>query len=430
VRDTDDTPAALAGLANLYDDCIHCGLCLEHCPTYRESLKEGESPRGRIYGIRALAEGRLDPNDGTTAQLDSCVGCRACETACPAGVQYGTLLEMARERFVEPQRPPGARRLFWRSLLRHILPYRNRLKVAVLPGLWAARVLVKRGFAAAWLPEVAKRLLELLPPKPKRVPVPEWTPAQGVEKGTVALMNGCAMPVFFGDVDAATVRVLSKAGFRVWVPPMQGCCGAIHLHDGDRQGARALARDNLAVLKRFPLDHIVSHSGGCSATLHEYASLLADDPEWAERARQFTAKVVDFSSLIAQSDIQWPTAAPNQPPVRVTWHDPCHLVHGLKVKEAPRAIIRQVPNVEFVELVEADWCCGGAGSYTLLQAERSDKLLTHKLQHIQATQASIVLTANPPCLMQIGRGLRQAEPAPTLMHLALWLDSLDESHHG
>jgi glycolate oxidase iron-sulfur subunit len=403
-------------LAALYDHCIHCGLCLSSCPTYRESGNEAESPRGRIYLMKGLAEGRLAPSAGVTEHLDACVGCRACESACPAGVAYGSLLERARAQFVEPHRSAGARTLFWRPLIRQVLPFRGRMAASTVPARLARKLLVKRGKAPGWLPPSLARSLEVLPAPQPGDRLPEWTPAVGPEKGVVAVLEGCAMSVLYRQVNLATARMLARAGYRVWAPPAAGCCGAIHLHDGDPEGARALARANLAAFDRPDLVAIISNAGGCGAALHEYAELLPDDP----RARAFSAKVQDFSQFLAAQDL--PPARPLD--ATVTYHDPCHLAHGLKVRSAPRELLKRIPGIKYVELAEADWCCGGAGSYALLQPELSDKLLAHKLANVQATGASILVTQNPPCLMQVQRGLDQAGKPVRLVHLAQLLDEL------
>ncbi len=410
-----------APLSGLYDACIHCGLCLTSCPTYRETGDEAMSPRGRIYLIRALEEGRLAPSPAVNVPLDGCVGCRACETACPAGVRYGSLLEQARARYVEPVRPRDARTTFWRPLIRQVLPFKGRMGLAMLPGKLVRRALVRGGKAPAWLPPALARPLELLPARQPAAPaLPVWTPAVGEEKGVVAFLEGCAMPVLYPAANHATVRLLARAGYRVWVPRAAGCCGAIHLHDGDLAGARARARANVAAYERHDVAAVVTNAGGCGAALHEYGELLAADPIWAPRAAALAAKAVDLARFLARIGLPAPTRAVE---VTATWHDPCHLVHGLGVRTEPRDLVRAMPGVRYVELAEADWCCGGAGSYTLLQPEMADKLLAHKIRHVRETGAQVLVTANPPCLMQIGRGLEQAGTPVRIVHLAEFLDS-------
>lgn len=409
-----------APLAGLYDACIHCGLCLTSCPTYRETGDEANSPRGRIYLVRALEEGRLQPGPDVNAPLDACVGCRACETACPAGMKYGAMLERARTRYVEPTRPRDVRTMVMRPLLRQVLPFKNRMALATLPGKLARRVLVREGKAPAWLPPALARPLELLPaPQPAAGALPEWTAAIGEEKGVVALLEGCAMPALYPAVNHATVRLLARAGYRVWAPRAAGCCGAIHLHDGDLEGARTRARANVAAFERHEVAAVISNAGGCGAALHEYGDLLADDPAWAARAAALAAKATDLARFLAKAGLPAPTR-PRE--VVATWHDPCHAAHGLGVRAEPRALVRGMPGVRYVELAEADWCCGGAGSYTLLQPAMADKLLAHKVRHVVESGAEVLVTANPPCLMQIGRGLAQAGWPGRIVHLAEFLD--------
>lgn len=409
-----------APLSGLYDACIHCGLCLTSCPTYRETGDEAMSPRGRIYLIRALEEGRLAPSPDVNAPLDGCVGCRACETACPAGVRYGSLLERARARWVEPARPRDARTAVWRPLIRQLLPFKGRMSLATLPAKLARRALVRGGKAPAWLPPALARPLELLPASQAAGgALPEWTPALGEERGVVAFLEGCAMPALYPAVNQATVRLLARAGYRVWVPRAAGCCGAIHLHDGDLAGARQRARANVAAFERHAVEAVITNAGGCGAALHEYGELLADDPAWAPRATALAASAVDLARFLVRAGLPAPTR-PRE--VTATWHDPCHLAHGQGIRQEPRELVRGMPGVRYVELAEADWCCGGAGSYTLLQPEMADRLLAHKLRHVRESGAQVLVTANPPCLMQIGRGLEQAGTPVAIVHLAEFLD--------
>ena len=407
-------------LRGLLDACIHCGLCLPSCPTYRETGDEAHSPRGRIYLIRALEEGRLAPGPDVNAPLDGCVGCRACETACPAGMRYGALLERARDRYVEPSRPRDVRTTVWRPLLRQVLPFKGRMAAATLPGKLARRLLVREGRAPGWLPAALARPLELLPSaQPSAPAIPEWTPAIGEEKGVVAFLEGCAMPSLYPAVNGATVRLLARAGYRVWTPRAAGCCGAIHLHDGDLAGAAARARRNVAAFERHEVAAVITNAGGCGATLHEYGDLLAGDPAWAPRAAKLAGLATDLARFLVRVGLPAPT---RPQAVRATWHDPCHLAHGLGVRAEPRELVKAMPGVTYVELPEADWCCGGAGSYTLLQPEMADKLLAHKVRHVRETGAEVLVTANPPCLMQIGRGLERDGAPVRIVHLAAFLD--------
>jgi glycolate oxidase iron-sulfur subunit len=407
------------GASGLLDACIHCGLCLPRCPTYRETGDEVASPRGRLHLMRALEEGRLEATPEVREAFDGCVGCRACETACPAGVRYGTLLEHARATWVEPARPATVGVKLWRRLAGSVLAERRLLGLGVGPGRLTRRLLVRMGRAPAWLPPPLGRALELLPDGPLLPPraLPEWTPAVGAERGVVAFLQGCAGAALYGEANAATVRLLARAGFRVWAPAALGCCGALQLHEGDREGALARARANVAALQAQACVAVVTNAGGCGATLSEYAHLLPDAPE----ASALAAKVVDLATFLVREGL--PPPPPGATPRRITWHDPCHLAHGLGVREAPRRLLAGLPGVTLVELPEADWCCGGAGSYTLKQPAMADRLLAAKLANVRATGAELVVTANPPCLMQIGRGLAQEPEAPRVVHLATFLDA-------
>jgi glycolate oxidase iron-sulfur subunit len=366
--------------------------------------------------MRALEEGRLAAGPEVNEHFDSCVGCRACETACPAGVQYGSLLERVRAQYVEPSRPTSPGTAAWRGVVRHVLPHATRLAWASVPGRVLKKALVHRGRAAAWLPKGLGRALELLPSGPllPASTLPEWTPAQGTERGVVAFLPGCAGQALYAGVGAASVSLLARAGYRVWVPPQAGCCGAVHLHEGDRTGAVQAAQRNLQAFSAQPFEALISAAGGCTATLHEYGDLLPD----VAGSKGLAQKVEDLASFLARVGLP---AAKLDSPVRVTWHDPCHLAHGLGVREAPRQLLRSLPGVTLVELPEADWCCGGAGTYTLKQAELSDRLLAHKLAAVASTQADYLLTANPPCLMQLERGLTQQGSTTRLMHVADFL---------
>lgn len=404
---------------DLLSACIHCGLCLPRCPTYRETGDEAASPRGRLYLMRALEERRLQAGPEVNEHLDSCVGCRACETACPAGVRYGTLLERVRAQYVEPSRPASWAGQAWRGVVRHVLPHAPRLAAATIPGRLVKKLLVKQGRAPQWLPPGVGRALELLPDGPygPAPALPEWTVAIGPERGVVAFLPGCAGLALYAASAAAAVRLLARAGYRVWVPPGAGCCGAVQLHEGDRAGATEAARRNVNALAQHPFEAVISAAGGCTATLHEYGELL---PEVSTSAH-LAAQVEDLASFLSRVGLPAPAC---ERPLRVTWHDPCHLAHGLGVRAAPRKLLQSIPGVTLVELPEADWCCGGAGTYTLKQPELSDRLLERKLAAIESTGAEVLLTANPPCLMQIARGLAQKGSPVRLLHIAEFIEGL------
>lgn len=375
-------------------DCVHCGLCLSACPTYVELGTEMDSPRGRIHLMKGLADGVLEPTREVVEHLDLCLGCRACETACPSGVRYGELLEATREHLATA---PSRRR--WKAALSHLVtavfPDPGRLRQALSP----LRLLQR---TPLW--PLARRLVPqaaLLPPLEVAQPLAPETPPRGDERARVGLLAGCVNRVLFSATNAATVRVLARNGCRVLTPPQEFCCGALHLHAGERPRAREMAR---AAIAAFPadLDAVLVNAAGCGAAMKEYGHLLAGDPAWAERAREFAGRVKDVSEFLAALPFE-PPRAPLR--ARATYHDACHLAHGQGIREQPRALVRAIPGLELVELEEADHCCGSAGSYNLTEPAMARRLGARKARHIRATGASCVLAANPGCALQISAQL-------------------------
>jgi glycolate oxidase iron-sulfur subunit len=380
-------------------DCVHCGICLPQCPTYRVLQQEMDSPRGRLYLIRAAAEGRIGLTEKFVTHMDRCLGCRACETACPAGVPFGRLLEEVRGQ-VERQVPrPAARRLLGRLIL-GTFPSRRRLAtvLGLLRGYRASglQALVRRTGLLGRFPrlEAMEQLLPPLGPVP-RDPLPQVLEPAGIARGRVALLSGCVQALLFDGVNRASARLLARAGYRVVIPPSQGCCGALHLHWGDRDGARRLARANLDAFDG--VDWIVSNAAGCGAALRDYGHLLRDEP----RAARLAERVRDVSELLADR-----LPGPRQPvPLAVTYHEPCHLAHGQRVREAPRTLLRAIPGLRLIELAESDVCCGSAGVYNLMEPVIAGQLLERKLDRIAATGAEVVASGNPGCLLQLRKGL-------------------------
>ncbi len=392
-------------LRSLADACIHCGLCLDACPTYAELGAEPDSPRGRIYFMRALLEGRLEATADVTRHLDSCLGCRACEPACPSGVQYGHLLEGVRAGVGSSKGGLDAR--FWRWVVRHVLPDRRRFRLLTLPARLLART------EHRWLPPALRRSVEMFPPSAWGAePLPPATPAEGfVRRGRAGFLAGCAMPILYPQVNSASVKLLARAGYDVIVPESAGCCGALQAHDGDEQGARQRAT---ALRECFGnCDVVVTNSAGCGAAMKGYP-------------REFAGKVRDLSEALLFAN--WlpgrPLAAISGAPPRVAYHDPCHLSHGQGVRTPPRELLRRA-GASLTDVGEADYCCGGAGSYTLLQPELSDRLMVRKLDHLLAGTPDMIVSANPSCLMQIRRGLAARERDVPVLHLAevLWATS-------
>ena len=420
-------PLALHGLSvEGVNQCVHCGLCLAYCPTFSELGTEMDSPRGRIFTIKALAEGRMTLTDSAVEHLELCLGCRACEPVCPSGVPYGRLIEAAKAE-IERQRPGGiVRRVFrWMNfglLLGH--PRMLRLAAAGLRSYQASGLqrlvrrsgLVKRlpGTLPAW-----EALLPTLPSAAERAPLPPLVPAEGAHRARVALLTGCVQSVVFGAHNRATARILAKNGCEVVVPREQGCCGALNAHGGDHGRAVAMAKRTIEVFEATRVDAVVVNTSGCGAHMKAYGTLLADDPAWAERAHRFAMSVQDFAEFLAKAPLRGPLAPV---PMTVTYHDPCHVVHGQKIKKEPRQLLAQVPALNVVDLPESDWCCGSAGIYNLTQPEMAARLLARKVNHVLDTGAAAVVTANPGCILQIQQGLRARGRDLPVLHLVEILD--------
>jgi glycolate oxidase iron-sulfur subunit len=422
-------PNADAPSPELLQRCVHCGFCLPTCPTYAVLGVEMDSPRGRIRLMETVWQGRVDvKSDPFERHMYGCLDCRACETACPSGVEFGKLMEGARSQ-IEAARPRSlTERLVRVMAFQFLLP-----RPAVLGTFAHFSVLSKRLGAAAVLHAIGSRvpvarrlagLLDLIPARASSRALPAIYPARGARRGSVALFTGCVMRAAFADTNGATARVLARNGFEVIVPETQTCCGALHAHAGERVDARVLARRNIASLEGLDVDAFIVNAAGCGAALKEYGWLLKDDPAWADRATRFASRVKDASEFLGDAGL---TATPGPLRVRVAYDDPCHLLHGQKIKDQPRAMLAAIPELKVLPLTEADWCCGSAGTYNVTQPELSAKLLERKVGHITATGAELLVTANPGCQMQIAAGLRAARAPITVIHL---MDLLDRAYSG
>jgi glycolate oxidase iron-sulfur subunit len=444
---------------DLMRQCIHCGFCLPTCPTYAVLGTEMDSPRGRIYQMQAVAEGRLSLTADFIEHMYCCLGCRACETACPSGVQFGKLIEAAREEIqldaaqhtdnitlstssLEEQqatvpRTQPVRRLTERALRRFffdiMLPSRLTtsltfagLKIYQRSGLQTlvhkSRLLEyvnalpsplqgKLAIPEALMPQASGDLF----PRP----LPEITPAMGEKRYRVGFISGCIMDQIYRDINEATIRVLTANGCEVITPTSQRCCGALHVHAGEGERGRQLARQNIEVFEEYACDAIVINSAGCGSNLKEYSHLLRDDPVYAERAQAFSAKIKDVSEFLAGLKLQ---PSLGKLSYTVAYHDACHLAHGQKIRQQPRQLLKNIPGLKLVELKEADWCCGSAGIYNITNQEMASKLLTRKMQHITATQANVVATGNPGCMMQIALGARERQLDLKVVHPVQLLD--------
>lgn len=422
-------PGSWAGWPHL-QDCVHCGLCLSSCPTYLATGVEMSSPRGRIHMVRALGDGRGAFSRELVKHLDQCLGCLACQVACPSGVVYSHALEEARSAIGEHfERASGDRALRW--LVEHVFPYPRRLGWAVVCLYWYQRLGVSRVIQASGLlrrmsPRLAQMelLLPAVPPARDRQPLPELTQARGKRCGRVGLLVGCAQRHFLPGVNRATARVFAKAGYEVVAPVRQGCCGALHAHSGDLTEARRMARAVIDLFDRAGVDLVVANAAGCGAAMKDYGHLLRDDGTWAKRAEAFSRKVRDVSQVLA--DVTW-NGDLRPVPASVAYHEACHLVHGQRIRSEPRAILQQIPDLRLVELAESDVCCGSAGTYNLLQPEMANRLLARKIDRIRLADTDYVAAGNIGCLLQIQLGLRQAGVRTRAVHP---VELLDWSLHG
>lgn len=440
---------------DLMRQCIHCGFCLPTCPTYAVLGVEMDSPRGRIYQMQAVAEGRLAVNEDFVEHMYCCLGCRACETACPSGVQFGKLIEAAREQIqieaasttmdqeqvhpadeypvTEKSMESLAGTLLRRFFFDVMLPSRlittlvfSGLKIYQRSGLQA---LVRRlGLLdmvdALPTPFQGKlkqpeALMEQAGGDIVPMPLPEITEAHGERRYRVGFISGCIMDQVFRDINEATLRVLAANGCEVITPPQQQCCGALHVHAGEAERGRQLARQNIDVFEPYQCDAIIINSAGCGSNLKEYGHLLRDDAEYAERATAFSDKVKDISEFLVSIELNTQMGEVKR---KVAYHDACHLAHGQKIRQQPRELLKGIPGIELRTLKEADWCCGSAGIYNITNQEMAGELLERKMGHIDACGADVIATGNPGCMLQIAKGARERDMAVEVIHPVQLLD--------
>ena len=407
-----------------YSRCVHCGLCSNHCPTYRLWHQEADSPRGRIRQMQLVDEGKLELDDAFITHIDRCLDCRACESACPSGVEYGKLVELARAQIEEQYRRPFFSRVARDLVYRRLLPYPQRIATAAR----FLRFYQRSGLAALThgtgiLKILGLRDRERLLPKIDSdfffSELGKTFPAQGTRRARVALFAGCVAQVTFSDLNRATIRVLQANGCEVVVPAEQVCCGALPAHAGVRDVARNLARANFAAFLGKDCDAIITNAAGCGSTLKEYTHLFPEDDAAHEQAARFTAKVRDVNEFLAELGL---TAALQALPLRVTYQDSCHLVHGQKIREAPRALISAIPGIEFVEMQLAEQCCGSAGVYNVTETKASLELLALKMDCVRETKAQVIVTANPGCILQLRAGAAIHGTGQEVLHVVELLD--------
>lgn len=402
-------------------DCIHCGLCLHTCPTYQLTGNESVSPRGRIHLMRAEAEGRIEPDHSFEEAMDSCLLCLRCESVCPAGVRFESMMVDCRDG-LDSARPKGWLVRRARGIgFGHILPSRTGIRFA-LGALKLAQVLGLTRLAPLFLGARGRALASLppVPPRAERQPLNLTAPTSGSETQEAWLMEGCVMPELFGRVNRASVAVIAAAGVHCRTHAEHTCCGALHTHNGDLAGARELARTTITAYESSEGIPVVINSAGCGSHMKEYPRLFSEEPEWLERARAFSARVVDFSEFLAAPErldvLKTQLGATDSG--TLTFDDPCHLCHGQGVRSAPRTLLASIPGSEVVELEDPEACCGSAGIHSMLRPEDSSALLAGKLQDLERSGAQTLVTANPGCHMQWAGGLAQARSDKQVRHVA------------
>jgi len=417
----------IPGLIPVYEDyarCIHCGLCLNACPTYRLWNLEADSPRGRIHQMIHVEQGNVPVTDSFVDHIDKCLDCRACETACPSGVEYGKLVEYARARIERDYRRPLLSRIARDVVYRRLLPYPKRIaSVARLLRFYQRSGLqsLARSIGILKLLGVNKR--ERLLPRVDSNFFYDWLGktffARGERRARVAFFAGCVANVTFAELNAATIRVLTANGCDVVIPDGQLCCGALAAHAGIRDVARELAHKNLSAFVLDDIDAVVTNAAGCGSTLREYEHLFTPDEAEYAQAAAFAKKTRDVTEFLASLGLSAPVKAL---PLRVTYQDSCHLLHGQKVREAPRKLLRAIPELDLVELPHSDLCCGSAGVYNVTQTEASLELLAEKMRCASATRAQVIATSNPGCLLQMRAGAEMHHTNQQVLHVIELLD--------
>jgi glycolate oxidase iron-sulfur subunit len=390
---------------DLVKDCVHCGFCLSACPTYLETGNELDSPRGRIYLMKSALEGKIPMGGSLVKHLDMCLGCIACEPACPSGVQYSRLIESARSQI---ERPFSEK--LHRSLIFSIFPYSRRLRL-LLPLLYlyqaiGLRHLIQQSGLLRKLSKTLSKMDDMLPTIKSRAlfpSMPNVVHAKGKKRHRVALLNGCVQSVLFPQVNEATIRVLSENGCDVFIPGNQGCCGALSLHSGRLSEARDFARANINIFERSDCDAIIVNSAGCGSAMKEYRELLKEEGAYAERAETISKKTKDIMEFLGEIGL---CGDLKEVKCRVTYQDACHIAQAQRIKTQPRNVIKKIPGVEFVELPESELCCGSAGIYNIVEPDMSGRLLDRKIRNLKETNSDLLVAGNPGCLLQIQMGIR------------------------
>ncbi len=406
--------------------CVHCGLCLSSCPTYLELGLETESPRGRLALMKAVNEGRAEYTDRLVGHMELCLLCRACEAACPSQVPFGSLMADTRANIQNRTDGPRLGSQIQDLAFKHLLPHKRRLELAFrLARIYQDSGLQRWVRKSGLLSMVPSKLAEMesaMPPLPERFFPPsnmDFFPAMGNARAVVGFFSGCIMPLTFGHVNAATMRVLSRNGCDVVIPSAQGCCAALNHHGGEKEAAGEMAKRNIDAFEAAGVDAVIVNSAGCGAMLKEYNELLEGEPDYAQRAKSFVGKVKDINEFLSELSID---ANMGHIDKRATYQDSCHLAHAQRIKDQPRELMGMIPGLELIEMPGSDRCCGAAGVYQITQREMSYRLLQSKMDDVTSTGADLVVTANPGCMIQLDSGLRERGVPGRSFHVIELLD--------
>ncbi|PAE44241.1 (Fe-S)-binding protein [Bacillus sp. 7884-1] len=415
---------------SMWADCVHCGMCLESCPTYEQSGEEQQSPRGRVYLIKAVAEGKLNVDEHFAEPVFSCLDCRACTTACPVDIDVGGLIEEARGQIRQAIPLNGWKGAVNKFFLHGVFPHHNRLR-------WLGGLL--RFYQKSGMQKMIRKtnLIHIMPqhltdmesimPEVKgsvRVKFTSEIKAKGESKHKVAMLTGCVMDVFFSDINESTINVLTRNGNDVSIPQNQTCCGALHVHAGDREMGRKLAKQNIEAFENE--EKVIVNAAGCGCMMKEYSELFRNEPEWKERAEEFEEKVVDISKYLHDTGYEKPKAMMN---TRITYHDACHLAHGQGVRKEPREILLDIPGVEMVQMPNADRCCGSAGIYNITNPEMADAVLKSKMENVPE-DVEMISMGNPGCMMQMALGVQKYGRNQKIVHTVQLLDWAYQKEEG
>ncbi len=417
----------------LIDACVHCGFCLSTCPSYRILGTEMDSPRGRVYMMDALNQGEIDLTPAVVSHFDSCLGCLACTTTCPSGVQYDKLIASMRPQIERNHQRPLVERLY-RQFIFGLFPYPNRLRLFLIPlfvyqKLGLQKLVRQTGIVEKISPHLAgmESNLPELSLSTFQDTLPELIPAQGAKRYRVGMILGCVQKLFFDRVNQATVRVLTANGCEVVIPPAQGCCAALPHHQGQEEQAKTLARQMINNFIDTNVDAIIINAAGCGHTLKEYGELLQDDPTYHQKAIDFSAKVKDVQEFLAEIELTTKFLPISTEKLTLVYQDACHLLHGQKISIQPRQLLKQIPNIELKEPLDAALCCGSAGVYNMLQPETANELGRQKVNNLVQTGATIIASANPGCTLQIAKHLEREGHHTRILHP---IELLDYSING